>query len=54
MVKNIVLGIAIVAALVVAYIYRGLVSGVVLGGLATVVYFTFTGSQLNWKPQKKK
>lgn len=26
-----------------------LVIGIALGGLATVVYFSYTGSQLRWK-----
>lgn len=28
---------------------KGLVFGILLGGLASVVYFTYTGSTLKWK-----
>lgn len=30
-------------------VLEALVVGVVVGGLAAVAYFTYTGSNLNWK-----
>jgi len=29
-----------------------LILGVIIGGLASVAYFTYTGSTLNWKRKK--
>ena len=30
-----------------------LIIGIIIGGLAAVAYFTYTGSTLNWKKVKK-
>ncbi len=53
-IKLIIKIVAIVAAAVLAYIFKGFVGGVLLGGAGAVVYFTLTGSTLNWKIPKKK
>lgn len=38
-----------VVAAVAAYKFRGFLSGVALGGMGAVIYFTWTGTKLNWR-----
>lgn len=43
----------LIAVGILAYLNRGLVTGVLLGGAGAVVYFTLTGSTLNFIWKKK-
>jgi hypothetical protein len=44
-VKLVILALGIILGV----IYRGIVAGITIGGLAAVAYFTWTGSALKWK-----
>jgi len=52
-IKLIIKIVVLIAAAVVAYLNKGIVAGIVLGGALAVVYFSLTGSVLNWKLKKK-
>lgn len=53
-VKLIIKIVVLIAAAIVAYLNRGIIAGAALGGSLAVVYFSLTGSTLNWKIPKKK
>lgn len=54
--KNLVKVLALLAIIVIAIILilkiKAIIFGVVLGALGSIVYFSLTGSTLNWKKKK--
>lgn len=53
-VKLIIKIVVLIAAAIVVYLNKGIIASAVLGGALAVVYFSLTGSTLNWKIPKKK
>jgi len=53
-IKLIVKIVVLILAIILAYQYRSLIAGIILGGALSVVFFSLTGSVLNWKIPKKK
>lgn len=54
MVKNLLLLVVLaVIAILVVVKFQAVIFGVVLGALGSIVYFSLTGSTLNWIKKKK-
>jgi hypothetical protein len=52
-IKLIIKIVVLIAIAIVAYLNKGAIACIALGGALAVVYFTLTGSVLNWKLKKK-
>lgn len=52
MIKTLAKVAVIIAALVLAYIYKGVIAGIVIGFTGALGYFTYTGSTILWKKKK--
>lgn len=52
-IKSIIKIVVLIVIAIIAYLNKGFVAGIVLGGALAVVYFSLTGSTLNWKKPKK-
>ena len=50
--KFLLLVVLAVIAVLVVVMFKAVIFGVILGALATIVYFSLTGSTLNWKKKK--
>jgi len=53
-IKLIIKIVVLIIAAIVVYLNKGIIASAVLGGALAVVYFSLTGSTLNWKIPKKK
>lgn len=52
-IKLIIKIVVLIAIAIIAYLNRGFVTGILLGGAGAVVYFSLTKSTLNWIYKKK-
>ena len=50
--KLIIKIVVLIAAAILAYKLKSVIAGVILGGALSIVYFSITGSVLNWKIKK--